>query len=203
MSEPIHLTRATLLLLLCTGLAACGSQTSAEATDETALSEEAAATESAAAETAPAAAPAPAPAPSKPAAKPAASKPAGSDPQLAAANTQPVCTDCGTITGIEKKTQEGEGTGVGALTGAVIGGVAGREIVKGDRDKRNIAGVVGAVAGGYAGHKIEEKARSSTYYLVSVRMEADERIETVTLESAEGWAVGDKVRIEDGKLVRR
>ncbi len=113
------------------------------------------------------------------------------------------CTDCGTITSIEKKTEKGEASGVGAVTGAVLGAVVGREVVNGSRGSRNTAAVVGAVGGGYAGHKIEEKARSSDYYLISVKMDTGERTEALKLESAEGWAVGDKVRIEDGKLVRR
>jgi outer membrane lipoprotein SlyB len=164
-------------------LAACGADPDAES----AMTDEDEAEQQAATEIEPA----PAPAPQAPAAKP--------DTDFAS-NEAPVCADCGTISSIEKKTEEGEGSGAGAVTGAVLGGVAGREIVHGDRDKRNIAGVVGAIAGGYAGHKIEEKARSKTYYRVSVRME-DDRTETVTLNSAEGLSVGQKVRVQDGNIV--
>lgn len=114
----------------------------------------------------------------------------------------PVCNSCGTISNIEQRTEKGEGTGMGAVAGAVAGALIGREIVKGDRDKRNIAGAAGAVGGGYAGHQIEKSARSSTYYLVSVRME-DGRTETVTLNSTEGLSVGQKVRVESGNIILR
>ncbi|MGH8453437.1 MAG: glycine zipper 2TM domain-containing protein [Nevskiales bacterium] len=122
---------------------------------------------------------------------------------LASAETEPVCGNCGTISAIEKKTEKGEGTGVGVATGAVLGAVAGREIVGGKRSHRNAAAVVGAVAGGYAGNEVEKNVRSTDYYAVSVRMDSDQPTETVRLESAEGWTIGDKVRVEDGKLVRR
>lgn len=112
----------------------------------------------------------------------------------------PVCHSCGTISNIEQRTEAGQATGMGAVAGAILGAVAGREIVHGDRDKRNLAGAAGAVGGGYAGHQIEKKARSTTYYLVSVRMD-DGRTETVTLNSTEGLSIGQKVRVEDGNIV--
>lgn len=164
-----------LVFVLSAGLAACGADTSAEsdAENEDTLTEQmTSSTDEAPAETR----------------------------VVAAAAKEPVCADCGTISSIQEKTEEGEGTGIGAVTGAVLGGVAGREIVKGDRDKRNIAGVVGAVAGGYAGHKIEEKARSKTYYQVNVGMD-DGRTETVNLKSADGLSVGQKVRVQDGNII--
>lgn len=121
----------------------------------------------------------------------------------AAEATEPVCTQCGTIVRIESRTKEGEGTGLGMATGAVLGAVAGREIVSGSRGSRNTAAAVGAIGGGYAGHKIEESARTENYYLVSVEMDADSRIEVVRIESIEGWASGDKVRIVNGELLRQ
>ena len=121
----------------------------------------------------------------------------------AAEANDPVCTQCGTIVRIESRTKEGEGTGLGMATGAVLGAVAGREIVKGSRGSRNTAAAVGAIGGGYAGHKIEESARTENYYLVSVEMDSDSRIEVVRIESIEGWAAGDKVRIVNGELLRQ
>lgn len=114
----------------------------------------------------------------------------------------PVCNSCGTISNIEQHTEKGEGTGIGAVAGAVLGAVAGREIVGGKRSHRDAAAVAGAVGGGYAGHQIEKKARSTTYYVVSVRME-DGRTETVTLNSTEGLSVGQKVRVEGENIILR
>jgi outer membrane lipoprotein SlyB len=173
------------------GLAGCGNNTNAEpskAESALAADEPASKTEVAAVE------PAPAPAPSKP-------QPA--ETRVAAATAEPVCSTCGTITAIEQRTKEGEGTGIGAATGAVLGAIAGREIVGGKRSHRDAAAVAGAIGGGYAGHKIEEKARSTNYFVISVRMDSDHRTETVTLESSAGWAVGDKVRVDNGALSHR
>lgn len=121
-----------------------------------------------------------------------------------AAETKSVeCTNCGVITSIEKVTQKGEGTGLGMAAGAVLGAVAGREIVGGKRSHRNAAAVAGAVGGGYAGHQVEKSVRSTTNYMAKVRMDSDFRIEPVELESAEGWLVGDKVYLDNGVLTHR
>jgi outer membrane lipoprotein SlyB len=120
---------------------------------------------------------------------------------VAARNDPPaVCRNCGTISNIEQRTEKGEATGMGAVAGAILGAVAGREIVGGKRSHRDAAAVAGAVGGGYAGHQIEKKARSTTYYLVTVRMD-DGRSETVTLNSTEGLSIGQKVRVEDGNII--
>lgn len=124
-------------------------------------------------------------------------------PTATTGNSEPVCMQCGTIVRIESQTQEGKATGVGAATGAVLGAIAGREIVSGSRGSRNAAAVAGAVGGGYAGHKIEENVRTENHYLVSVEMDSDSRIEIVKIESIEGWAAGDKVRIVEGQLYKR
>lgn len=168
-------TYTAFALLLSGALVACGRDTSAEATPEELALE---------AET-----------------HEAASPPAPKEETVTAA-AAPVCSDCGTISAIDKKTEEGKGTGWGAAAGAVLGAVAGREIVGGKRSHRDAAAVAGAVGGGYAGHQIEKKARSSTYYLVSVRMD-DGRTETVTLNSTESLSVGQKVRVQDGNIILR
>lgn len=163
-------------LLLSGGLVACGNDTNAEATTEELTLE----TET----------------PSTP------NPPAPKEETVTVVAAAPVCNDCGTISAIDKKTEEGKGTGWGAAAGAVLGAVAGREIVGGKRSHRDAAAVAGAVGGGYAGHKIEEKARSKDYYLVSVRMD-DGRTETVTLNSPESLTVGQKVRVQDGNIILR
>lgn len=174
-----------LILLLGAGLVACGSDTNAEsAAAEAAAAEQAAAEAATAAESAPAATPAP------------------THTHVATAAPVPVCQDCGTISAIEKKTEKGDAKGYGAVAGAILGAAAGREIVHGKRSNRDAAAVAGAVAGGFAGHEIEKRARGSTYYLVSVSMDAG-GTKTVTLNSDDQVSVGQKVRVRDGNIILR
>lgn len=198
----IHRSQATvlaLLLALGTTLTACGGNETAdtdmmvepgEGTTAQEVMEETVAVPSTAT-------------PPKPAqATTAPSKPSQPKSVEAAAAPEPACADCGTISSIEERTEKGKGTGMGAAAGAVLGAVAGREIVKGKRSHRDAAAVAGAIGGGYAGHKIEETARSTTYYVVTVRMD-DNSTRTVNLESTEGLSVGQKVRVEGGNIILR
>ena len=76
-----------------------------------------------------------------------------------------ICMNCGTIDSIREVTQKGEGTGIGAVGGAVAGGLIGNQI--GGGSGKTIATVVGAVGGGYAGHQVEKHVRSTKKYEVA------------------------------------
>jgi outer membrane lipoprotein SlyB len=141
--------------------------------------------------------------------KPAQPKPvARSEPaqRVAAANpqalpTQPVqlravCETCGTVEAVTPVTRKGQASGVGAVGGAVLGGVLGHQ-VGGGRGK-DLATVVGAVGGGALGHNVEKNVRSTTAYQVRVRMEDGS---TRTIEQASAPAVGSKVTV-DGNSIR-
>lgn len=113
--------------------------------------------------------------------------------QLAAAS---VCATCGTVESVKAEKHKGEGTGLGAVGGAVIGGVVGHQMGGGDGKKALT--VLGAVGGGLAGHEVEKRARSVTVHRVKVRME-DGTLRTITQSAAP--AIGSKVRIENNRLV--
>lgn len=115
-------------------------------------------------------------------ARPAASRPAPA----------PVCSECGTVSSIEPIKIKGEGSGAGAVGGAVLGGVAGNQIGGGSGNK--IATVVGAIGGGYAGHKAEEHMRSSTIHRVTVRMESG-GTRTIDVADASYLSAGQKVSV--------
>jgi len=110
-----------------------------------------------------------------------------------------VCNECGTVTSVKTVKKEGEGTGLGAVAGGVLGGVLGHQVGAG-RGK-DVATVVGAGAGAYAGHQVEKNAKSTTSYVVHVKME-DGAERSFTYSQATSYKVGDKVRIVDKKLVR-
>ena len=107
------------------------------------------------------------------------------------------CSDCGVVESIHTVTHKGEGTGIGAVGGAVVGGVLGNQI--GEGTGKRIARIGGAVLGGFAGNEVEKRARSETSYEISVRMD-DGSIRTVSQKSAPSWQQGQRVRVDNGVI---
>jgi outer membrane lipoprotein SlyB len=87
---------------------------------------------------------------------------------------------------------------VGAVGGAVLGGVIGHQM-GGGRGKDAMT-AIGVVGGGIAGHEVEKRARATTTYQVKVRME-DGSMRTVTQSTAP--AVGQKVTVVGSQLKAR
>ncbi|MBI5783510.1 MAG: glycine zipper 2TM domain-containing protein [Gammaproteobacteria bacterium] len=119
--------------------------------------------------------------------------------KVASAAAPVVCHDCGVVESIESFTEKGQASGGGAVAGGLLGGVIGHQIGKG-RGK-DLATVAGAVGGAIAGNEIEKNSNKVTHYRVSVRMDDGTR-QQLTLNAANDVAVGDKVKIVDGALVR-
>jgi outer membrane lipoprotein SlyB len=116
----------------------------------------------------------------------------------APARTAAACATCGVVEAVTPVQKKGEGTGVGAVGGAVVGGLIGSQMGGGDGKKA--MAVLGAVGGGMAGHEIEKRQRATTLYQVKVRME-DGTHRTVTQATAP--AVGQKVTVEGSQLKPR
>jgi outer membrane lipoprotein SlyB len=89
--------------------------------------------------------------------------------------------------------------GIGAIGGAVLGGILGNQV--GGGSGRVAATVGGAVVGGVAGHKVEEavRARAGTGYRFRVRLD-DGTYQTFTQEQHDNLRVGDRVRVENGRV---
>ncbi|HYD77832.1 glycine zipper 2TM domain-containing protein [Ramlibacter sp.] len=155
------------------------------------------------------AAPAPAPAPVKvarPAPKPApvrtqpqpqvvAQAPVHAQPAPVQATRAAICATCGTVQAVHEVKEKGQGSGLGAVGGAVVGGLLGNQVGGGNGKK--VMTVLGAVGGGVAGHEVEKRVRSTVAYDVQVRME-DGSVRTI--RRAEPVAVGSRVFIEGGEL---
>lgn len=139
----------------------------------------------------------------KPAAKPAPTEIAQAPVTPAAVPpappAPPVCGNCGVIDNIREITQPGEATGLGAVAGGVVGAILGHQIGGGTGKK--LATVAGAAGGAYAGHQIEKSQRKTTRYEVIVRMN-DGTTRSVMMDMVPGWRIGERVRIENGTLVR-
>ena len=110
------------------------------------------------------------------------------------------CGTCGVISDINKVKVDGEGTGLGAVAGGVLGGVLGNQVGGGNGKK--VATVAGVAGGAYAGHEIEKNQRATVHYDIFVNME-DGSTRRIRQGSREGLAVGDKVRVENGRVSSR
>jgi outer membrane lipoprotein SlyB len=123
---------------------------------------------------------------------------ASPSPQAAPAPiVPPICKECGTIEAVRQIEVKGEGTGLGAVGGAVVGGLLGSNI--GGGNGKSAMAVLGAVGGGLAGNQIEKNARKQVRYQVSVRFD-DDTARTFTQDQQPTWRNGDRVRIVDGQI---
>lgn len=109
------------------------------------------------------------------------------------------CRSCGTVDSINPINKAGQGSGAGAILGGVIGGVLGHQV--GGGRGRDAATVAGAVGGAVLGNQVEKNNNASRSYDVRVRME-DNTFSTVRYNVEPNVRIGDKVRVEDGRLVR-
>jgi outer membrane lipoprotein SlyB len=91
-------------------------------------------------------------------------------------------------------------SGVGAVAGALIGGVIGNRFGAGNG--RALMTVGGAVGGGVAGNEIEKHAHTTTSYVIDVRME-NGKLRHFNSAALPGWHAGDPVKVVDGRLVAR
>lgn len=118
-----------------------------------------------------------------------------------AASAQAACRNCGTV--ISAHTYQkpaAQGSGVGMVSGAVVGGLLGNQV--GGGNGRTLATVAGAVGGGYAGNAIEKRVRSTTVTQVCVRMH-NGSVRTFSERGANRWVAGEQVRVRHGALVAR
>lgn len=110
----------------------------------------------------------------------------------------PACTDCATVLGVKTVVVQEKPSGIGVVGGAVVGGVVGHQF--GNGSGKDAMTAVGAIGGALAGNHIEKKQRQRRHYEVSLRME-DGSKRTLKLAAAPQVERGDRVRVEDGKLV--
>jgi len=107
------------------------------------------------------------------------------------------CTDCGQIESIREVVTRGEGSGLGAVGGAVVGGALGNQIGAG-RGK-DLATVAGAVGGAVAGNEIEKRAKSTKSYAITVRLD-DGSSRVINETNPPTWRPGDQVKVINGTI---
>jgi outer membrane lipoprotein SlyB len=91
-------------------------------------------------------------------------------------------------------------TGVGAVSGAAIGGIAGSHV--GGGSGQAVGAIAGMVLGGLLGQAIEQDANTRTGLEITVLMD-DGKYLAVTQEGDEQFRSGDRVRILSGRGVTR
>jgi outer membrane lipoprotein SlyB len=116
---------------------------------------------------------------------------------VAAAPVEPVCDTCGVVESIREIKKRGDGSGIGAVGGAVVGGLVGHQFGGGSGKK--IATVAGAVGGAFAGHQIEKEVKATKSYEITVRLD-NGSTEVVNTLTASSWQAGDKVKIINGQI---
>ena len=109
-----------------------------------------------------------------------------------------VCAECGVVESVRTIDTKGKGSGIGAVGGAVLGGVAANQVS--DRGTgKTVATVVGAAAGGLAGNEVEKYIKSDKSYEIVVRLE-NGTTQTFHEANAPTWQPGNRVKIVNGAL---
>ena len=115
-------------------------------------------------------------------------------------NTQSNCRNCGVVESIREIKHEGEGSALGTLGGAAVGGTVGRQL--GDGKGRVAATIAGAVIGAAAGNAAAKKHNTTTSYQTVVRMD-DGSLQTLNHDGAPKWRSGQEVQLNNGVLSPR
>jgi len=108
------------------------------------------------------------------------------------------CALCGTVESIRTIEVRDEPRDVGTVPGGLSGAAAGNRT---DGGSNTAMTILGTVAGAITGDETERNVKKRYAYRVTVRMD-DGSFRTVSLSSPPTLAVGDKVRVVEGKLVR-
>ncbi len=92
------------------------------------------------------------------------------------------------------------GPGLGTVAGAIVGGVLGNQV--GGGNGRAVATVAGAVGGGVVGNRLENNQRAgANLYQIGIRLD-NGTYTTVTQDSAADLGIGNRVRIDGGRVFR-
>ncbi len=96
------------------------------------------------------------------------------------------------VESVRPVTIQGTRSGIGAASGAVVGGVAGSGVGHGKGS--TIAGVLGAVGGGVAGQAIEEGTTRKNGVEITVRLDNGE-LRAIVQEETDKFVPGQRVRL--------
>lgn len=104
----------------------------------------------------------------------------------------------GVIEAIDVAHENSSGVG-GTLIGGAVGGLLGNQI--GSGSGRTAATVAGAVGGAVVGNQVQKNHGGREVYNIRVRMN-DGSTQTFTQDSAGDLRIGDRVRLDGGRVYR-
>jgi outer membrane lipoprotein SlyB len=105
----------------------------------------------------------------------------------------------GRVVAIDVVGGSGRSTGAGAVVGGIVGGVLGHQVGSGRGN--DAATVAGAVGGAVVGNEVEKRRNDGERYRVVVRF-PDGREAAFEQDSLDGIRVGDRVRVDAGRVFR-
>ncbi len=106
----------------------------------------------------------------------------------------------GQVQSVELVKAQSQTTGVGAVAGGVIGAVLGHQV--GSGSGRDAATGVGLVGGALIGNELEKNRRGATdFQRIAVRFD-NGAVRSYDLPESAALRVGDRVRVENGQVVR-
>lgn len=109
-----------------------------------------------------------------------------------------ICDACAVVTAVKRETRKGDASGVGAVGGAVAGGVVGNKTTD-----STIGTVGGAAIGGLLGHQIEKQVKKHKVYATTVTLK-NGTVKKFDTEKDPGWQAGTVVEVgADGHLKKR
>lgn len=108
------------------------------------------------------------------------------------------CGNCGIVQSVRRVRIVARPTGAGAILGGIAGAVLGHQLGRGGG--RDLATVAGAAGGALVGNHIEETENAQYAYDVTVLRNSGG---VVVLRQPNYVAVGQQVRIEGGRAIRR
>jgi outer membrane lipoprotein SlyB len=107
--------------------------------------------------------------------------------------------DYGRVVAIDVVRGSGRSSGAGAVLGGIVGGVLGHQVGSGRGN--DAATVAGAVGGAVVGNEVEKRRNDDERYRIVVRTR-DGREMAFEQDSLDGLRVGDRVRIDGGRVFR-
>ena len=110
------------------------------------------------------------------------------------------CGDCGVIEEVRAVQVAGGTSGLGAAAGGITGALVGNQFGRGDG--RTIATIAGAAGGAYVGNTIEKNTNKRVVHRITLRMDDGTR-RVLTQSAAPAYAVGERVRVQDRRIVER
>jgi outer membrane lipoprotein SlyB len=120
--------------------------------------------------------------------------------QYPASSAPAYSSSYGVVESIQAVQTSSGGPGLGTIAGGVVGGLLGNQV--GGGRGRTAATVAGAVGGAVVGNRMEQNQQAGAQaYQVGVRLD-NGSYQTIQQDSAADLAVGNRVRIENGRVYR-